>query len=81
MINESAEVKIIDFGFATTSELTEVVIAGTPQYMAPELVARKNYDPLKADIWALGIMLYWMAFGFFPQDADQKKKKNLLSKN
>jgi serine/threonine protein kinase len=38
---------------------------------------RKNYDPLKADIWAFGIMLYWMALGYFPQDADKKKKINL----
>ncbi len=51
-----------------------MVVAGTPQYMAPELIARKNYDPFKADIWALGIMLYWMACGFFPQEADKRKK-------
>lgn len=59
--------KIIDFGFATTQELDEVVIAGTPQYMAPELILRKNYDPFKADVWAFGIMLYWLALGYYPQ--------------
>jgi len=39
------------------------------------LVAKKNYDPFKADVWAFGIMLYWIALGYFPQDADNKKKK------
>jgi carbon catabolite-derepressing protein kinase len=56
------------------------VIAGTPQFMAPELIGRKNYDPLKADIWAFGIMLYWMALGYFPQDANPKKKKMTMKK-
>lgn len=51
-----------------------MVVAGTPQYMAPELIARKNYDPLKADIWAFGIMVYWISCGFFPQDVENKKK-------
>lgn len=55
----------------------EVKIAGTPQYMCPQLINKKNYNPFKADIWAFGIMLYWLALGYFPQDTDQKKKKNL----
>lgn len=45
--------------------------------MAPELIAKKNYDPLKADIWSLGIMIYWITCGFFPQDVDKKKKIGL----
>ena len=55
----------------------EVKIAGTPQYMCPELIGKKSFNPFKADVWAFGIMLYWLALGYFPQDADQKKKKNL----
>ena len=41
---------------------------------------RKNYDPLKADIWSFGIMLYWLALGYFPQDADNKKKISSIKK-
>lgn len=51
--------------------------------MAPELITRKNYDPFKADVWAFGVMLYWMALGYYPQEADQKKKKtttNIVNK-
>ena len=36
--------------------------------MSPELVKKKEYDPFKADIWAFGILLYWLALGYFPQD-------------
>lgn len=76
LIDQEHNIKIIDFGFATSHEQEEVVVAGTPQYMAPELISKRNYDPLKADIWALGVMLYWLATGFFPQAAETKKKKS-----
>jgi len=45
--------------------------------MAPELITRKNYDPQKADVWAFGVMLYWVALGYFPHDADTKRKKTV----
>jgi serine/threonine protein kinase len=40
---------------------------GTPVFMAPEIFAR-NYGG-KADIWGVGVMLYWLfckRFPFFP---------------
>ena len=80
LIDKEHRIKIIDFGFSTNQEQNVVIVAGTPQYMAPELIAKKNYDPLKSDVWALGISLYWLATGFFPQEADLKKKKNIPKK-
>lgn len=71
-------IKVIDFGFATNGSEEEVTVAGTPNFMAPELTAKKGYDPVKADVWALGIMLYWLATGFYPQQASLPKSgKNL----
>ncbi len=75
LINLDCEIKIIDLGLAMIGDHSEMKIAGTPFYMCPELVHRKNYDPFKADIWAFGILLYWITLGYFPQDNSQKKKK------
>jgi len=39
---------------------------GTPAYMCPELVKKIAYNGAKADVWALGIILYLMLVGNFP---------------
>ena len=56
-------------------EHSEVKIAGTPVFMSPELLSKKQYDPFKADIWAFGILLYWLVLGYFPQDTETPKKR------
>ena len=42
------------------------MFCGTPSYMAPELICKIEYDGFKADIWALGILLYAILCGKFP---------------
>ncbi len=60
MIGENTLVKLIDFGFATTVVKGETH-CGTPNYMAPELFCKKSvYNPFKVDVWALGILLYYL---------------------
>lgn len=66
-VRENA-VKIIDFGFSTIIPpgKTLKIFCGTPSYMAPEIVARKEYTGFCADIWALGVLLYALLCGSFP---------------
>lgn len=63
-------VKIADFGLADYTEDGEIRSAGggmigTPGYVAPEVVNKKNYGPA-VDMWAVGVLLYIMLSGKMP---------------
>ena len=66
-------VKLTDFGLARAiddASLTQSgVIAGTPQYMAPEQARGEPVDA-RADLFALGAAIYAMACGRSPFRAD-----------
>jgi len=64
---ERAEfVKLIDFGVAQISaEDATAAPVGTPAYMAPEQAAGHRVDG-RADIYALGVLLYEMTVGVHP---------------
>ena len=65
MIDTHGNVKIMDFGIARSMEtltLSTGGLVGTPAYMAPEQAAGKTVDH-RADIYAMGLMLYEMFTG------------------
>ncbi|CAJ1341111.1 unnamed protein product [Effrenium voratum] len=68
LLDDQGTVKIIDFGFSTIVPPGKKlkVFCGTPSYMAPEIVARKEYTGFCADIWAMGVLLYALLCGSFP---------------
>lgn len=68
--DESA-IRLLDFGISKLqepespdhSDTGEGVILGTPAYMAPEQVADARQAPDRADIYALGVVLFEMIVG------------------
>jgi HEAT repeat protein/tRNA A-37 threonylcarbamoyl transferase component Bud32 len=71
LINQEAFLKIVDFGVAAAqregdTQLTKTgYVIGSPKYMAPEQILGKKVDE-RADIYALGVMLYEMVTGVPP---------------
>jgi MAP/microtubule affinity-regulating kinase len=65
IIDNRGIIKLIDFGFCccSSSEAKLKVFCGTPSYMCPEIVMKKEYVGPPTDIWATGILLFAMLCG------------------
>ncbi|KAK2375574.1 Serine/threonine-protein kinase sapk2 [Trifolium repens] len=61
-------VKICDFGYSKSSVLHSQPksTVGTPAYIAPEVLTKREYDGKIADVWSCGVTLYVMLVGAYP---------------
>ncbi|KAK3414255.1 serine/threonine-protein kinase SRK2A [Eucalyptus grandis] len=69
--------KICDFGYSKSSVLHSrpKSTVGTPAYIAPEVLSRREYDGKLADVWSCGATLYVMLVGAYPFE-DPEDPKN-----
>ena len=79
LLDTDNNLKISDFGLSAFSlsqsaeEHTPVAqllhtTCGTPNYVAPEVLADRGYDGKAADVWSIGVILYVLLAGFLPFD-------------
>ncbi|KAL6637921.1 hypothetical protein ACP70R_025493 [Stipagrostis hirtigluma subsp. patula] len=79
--SDAPRLKICDFGYSKSSVLHSQPksTVGTPAYIAPEVLLKKEYDGkaavLIADVWSCGVTLYVMVVGAYPFE-DPEEPKN-----
>ena len=68
-IREDSEIKLIDFGHskldvskATVQDPRTVKLVGTPGYLAPEAISRREYSSA-GDVWSIGVIMYILLCG------------------
>jgi serine/threonine-protein kinase len=76
LINSRGVAKLIDFGIAKArsragGETNSGVLKGKIQYMAPEQALGRPVDR-RADVWAVGVVLYYLLSGKPPYEAENQ---------
>lgn len=69
LVEEDGSVTLVDFGIAqvdgTSSMTAENTIMGTRDYLAPERIRRQKAG-LAADLWSIGVTLFFAREGYLP---------------
>lgn len=78
--SDHTTIKVSDFNFAKEMYATDLAstLCGSPLYMAPEIIKKKDYSS-KSDLWSIGIILYELVTGTNPF-ADAVHVLDLLDK-
>eukprot|EP00467_Chlorarachnion_reptans_P019303 CAMPEP_0114526820 /NCGR_PEP_ID=MMETSP0109-20121206/23253_1 /TAXON_ID=29199 /ORGANISM="Chlorarachnion reptans, Strain CCCM449" /LENGTH=356 /DNA_ID=CAMNT_0001708677 /DNA_START=31 /DNA_END=1101 /DNA_ORIENTATION=- len=78
LVDQEGRLKLCDFGAAREvkeGEILKNVIVGKLNYAAPEVLDNIAFEPLRADIYSLGSMLFTMLFGHPIYDLDNQNGK------
>ena len=69
LIDEHNKIKLSDFGLSQilqNDKLTSKQFAGSIPFLAPEILSKKEFNPLKSDVWAFGVTLYYIVTRALP---------------
>uniref|UniRef100_A0A804IYR6 Aurora kinase n=1 Tax=Musa acuminata subsp. malaccensis TaxID=214687 RepID=A0A804IYR6_MUSAM len=71
LLDIEGRLKIADFGWAVQSNAKRHTMCGTIDYLAPEMVEKKEHDHA-VDNWTLGILCYEFLYGVPPFEAEDE---------
>lgn len=71
LLDEHGSLKVTDFGLSALIDSKRHdgllhTTCGTPAYVAPEVLNKRGYDGVKADIWSCGVILFVLLAGYLP---------------
>ncbi len=67
MMAREGRVALMDFGTGREQrEGSEAVLAGTPLYLAPEVLTGASEPTVQADIYSIGVLLFFLLTGSYP---------------
>lgn len=66
LVDKYGRIKACDFGLSMMNDDYTHNCKGTLFFMAPELLQNENHNPLKSDIWALGVTLFFLSTRTYP---------------
>uniref|UniRef100_A0A803KU45 non-specific serine/threonine protein kinase n=1 Tax=Chenopodium quinoa TaxID=63459 RepID=A0A803KU45_CHEQI len=73
LIDGKGNLKVSDFGLSALpqhfgSDGLLHTTCGSPNYVAPEILANRGYSGATADVWSCGVILYVILTGYLPFD-------------
>ncbi|VDN05108.1 unnamed protein product [Thelazia callipaeda] len=73
LLDANEDVKLADFGFARyiNRRKRSYSFCGTKPYCAPEIIQHKPYDAYASDWYSMGVLLYTMLVGKWPQESHE----------
>lgn len=73
LLDAKGNVKVSDFGLSALPQQCRAdgllhTTCGSPNYVAPEVIADRGYDGATADLWSCGVILFVLLTGWLPFD-------------
>ncbi|XP_074292137.1 CBL-interacting serine/threonine-protein kinase 1-like [Silene latifolia] len=73
LIDGKGNIKVSDFGLSALPQHSRSdgllhTTCGSPNYVAPEILANRGYNGSTADVWSCGVILYVILTGYLPFD-------------